>query len=223
MSRLAGGWRIELMKRFLPWIIGLALLSGVCLVFPPFHIKSNKVRQEAVAETTFNAAVFVGKFWNDSLLPASAQAADAGKVLAVIAEDPGKVREQFGRTVGISSSYGIHIRGKGRVVSIDEDAIGLAVNSKDDVADVTIKLGFLVSNVVRDGTGLLESSSYPNAQQFNEISAELNKIVEEKVMPEAQRIAVVGKQLEFVGCVEVEDEDMDFKPLVVVPVSVKAE
>ena len=76
---------------------------------------------------------------------------------------------------------------------------------------------------MRDGTGLLNSSSYPNAQEFNEIAAELNKIVEEKVMPEVKRIAVVGKQLEFVGCVEVEDEETDLKPLEVVPISVKAE
>jgi predicted lipoprotein len=211
------------MKRFLPWIIGLTLLAGLCLGFPPFHIKSKKARQDAIAETTFNPAAFVGKFWTETLLPASGKAVDAEKVLAVIAESPGKVREQFGRTVGISSSYGIHIRGKGRVVSVSDDAVGLAVLSKDDVADVTIPLGFLVSNIVRDGTGLLESSSYPNAQQFNEISAELNKIVEEKVMPEVKRGAVVGKQLEFVGCVEVEDEETDLKPLEIVPISVKSE
>ena len=211
------------MKRFLPWVIGLVLLVGFCLAFPPFHIRSNKARQESIAETTFNPAGFVEKFWTERLLPASSKAADAAKVLAVIAESPGKVREQFGRTVGISSSYGIYIRGSGRVVSVTDDTVGLAVLSKDGVADVTIPLGFLVSNIVRDGTGLLDSSSYPNAQEFNEIAAELNKIVEEKVMPEVKRVAVVGKQLEFVGCVEVEDEETDLKPLEVVPISVKAE
>ncbi len=211
------------MKRFLPWIIGLVLLAGFCLSFPPFRIKSQKARQEAIAETTFNPASFVEKFWRESLLPASSQAADVEKVLAIIVENPGKVREQFGRTVGISSSYSIHIRGKGRVVSVTEDAVGLAVLSKNDEPDITIPLGFLFSNIVRDGTGLLNASSYPNAQEFNEISAELNKIVEEKVMPEVKRIAVVGKQLEFVGCVEVEDEDTDLKPLEVVPISVKSE
>lgn len=211
------------MKRFAPWIIGLVLFAGLCLAFPPFHIKSQKARQEAIAETTFNPASFVEKFWNERLLPASGQAADAAKVLAVIAESPGKVKEQFGRTVGISSSYGIHICGKGRVVSITDDAIGLAVLSRNDEPDVTIPLGFLVSNIVRDGTGLLNSSSYPNAQEFNEISAGLNKIVEEQVMPEVKRIAVVGKQLEFVGCVEVEDEETDLKRLEVVPISVKSE
>jgi predicted lipoprotein len=211
------------MNRFLPWIIALVLLASFCLAFPPFHIKSKKARQDAIAETTFNPANFVVKFWTERLLPASGQAADAAKVLTVIAESPGKVREQFGRTVGISSSYGIFVRGNGRVVSVSDDAVGLAVNSKDDVADVTIPLGFLVSNIVRDGTGLLNSSSYPNAQEFNEIAAELNKIVEEKVMPEVKRVAVVGKQLEFVGCVEVEDEETDLKPLEVVPISVKSE
>lgn len=211
------------MKRFLPWITGLVLLAGFCLAFPPIRITSNKARQDAIAETTFKPATFVEKFWTEQLLPASGKAADALEVLALIAENPEKVRGQFGRTAGISSSYGIHIRGRGRVVSVSEDAVGLAVLSKDGVADVTIPLGFLVSNIVRDGTGLLESSSYPNAQQFNEISAELNRIVEEQVMPEVKRVAVVGKEIEFVGCVEVEDEETDLKPLEVVPVSVKSD
>lgn len=211
------------MKRFLPLIICLALLGGLFAAYPPFRIRSQAARLKAVEETTFNPTGFVEKFWSASLLPATDKAVDVGKVLAVIAEDPSKVRGQFGRTVGISSSYSLFVRGKGRVVSVSEDAIGLAVRATGDEPDVTIPLGIVISNVVRDGTGLLSSSSYPNAQEFNEISAGLNKIVEEKVMPEAKRVAVVGKTLEFAGCVEVEDEDMDLKPLEVVPVSAKAE
>jgi predicted lipoprotein len=211
------------MKRFRLGFVIVLLIAGFCLAFPPIRIKSKTARQQAVAESTFQAATFVEKFWNENLLAASGQAVEAEKVLGVIAENPSKVREQFGRTVGISSSYGLHIRGKGRVVSVSEDAVGLAVLRQDDVADVTIPLGFVFSNIVRDGTGLLDSSNYPNAQQFNEISAELNKIVEEKVMPEVTRLAEIGKVLEFVGCVEVEDEETDLMPLEVVPISVKPE
>jgi hypothetical protein len=61
---------------------------------------------------------------------------------------------------------------------------------------------------------LLDSSSYPNAQEFNEHRpAELNKIVEEQVLPAFRRAATVGRRVKFAGCVEVADEEADLKPL----------
>ncbi|WP_163104012.1 DUF2291 family protein, partial [Acinetobacter baumannii] len=70
--------------------------------------------------------------WNERLLPAAEQAADAAAVAAVIASDPKKVRKQFGRTVGVSSSYFLFLRGSGRVVSADAESIGLAVKGAGD-------------------------------------------------------------------------------------------
>jgi predicted lipoprotein len=211
------------MKRLLPWLIAIVLVAALCRAFPPFHLRSLKAARVAEANAAFNPTNFVEKFWSGKLLPGTAQAADAGKVLAAIAESPQRAREQFGRTVGISSSYCYFLRGSGRVVSVNEDSIGLAVNSTDAAADISVPLGLVFGNAVRDGTGLLSASEFPNAQEFNAIAAGLNNIVETKVLPELQRIAVVGKRVQFAGCVEVADEETDLKPLKLVPVSVQAE
>jgi predicted lipoprotein len=211
------------MKRFLPWLIILIVVAGFCWAFPPFRIRSLHQVKAQIADAQFNAKNYVDGFWQERLLPSFDQAADATKVLAMIAESPQKVREQLGRTVGISSSYFLFVRGTGRVVSVSEDRIGLAVNSPGDAVDVSVPLGLVFGNAVRDGTGLLNSSSFPNAQEFNGISAELNQIVETKVLPELQRLATVGQRLQFVGCVEVGDEAEDLKPLKLVPVFVKVE
>ena len=85
-----------------------------------------------------------------------------------------------------------------------------------------IELGFVFGNAVRDATGLITASSYPNAQEFNDISAALNSMVEANVLPQLQQIAKVGDRIQFVGCAEVGDEDTDLKPLKLVPVMVKA-
>jgi predicted lipoprotein len=179
--------------------------------------------REAQAGAQFNAADVVGTFWKEKLLPATSEAADVTKVLEVIATAPQKVREKFGRTVGVSSSYFLFVQGAGRVVRASEDDIGLAVNSAGDTVDVSIPLGLVFGNAVRDGTGLLKASSYPNAQVFNDISAALNSLVETNVLPQVQKVAKVGSRIHFVGCVEVGDEDQDLKPLKLVPVLVKAD
>lgn len=211
------------MKRALPALVIAAVIIALCWMFPPFHIRSLKAMREAQAGALFNATDFVGKFWTEKLLPATAQAADVTKVLEAIAVEPQKVRERFGRTVGVSSSYFLFVRGVGRVVNVSEDNIGLAVRSTGEVADVSVPLGLIFGNAVRDGTGLLDASSYPNAQEFNDIAAALNSIVETNVLPQLQRIAAVGKRLEFAGCVEVSDEEQDLKSLKLVPVIVKAD
>lgn len=211
------------MKRLFPWLIAVLVVAGLCWAFPPFHIRSLKQVKADIVGATFNPTNFVEQFWSGKLLPAADQAADAAKVLAAIAANPEKVGEQFGRTVGISSSYFLFLRGTGRVVSADADSIGLSLQAQGTNVDIAVPLGPVFGNAVRDGTGLLDSSSYPNAQEFNDISAGLNHLVETQVLPELQGIAAIGKRVRFVGCVEVADEDSDLKPLKLVPISVKLE
>lgn len=211
------------MKKLLPFLILIAVLAGLCWAFPPFHIRSVKQVKADIAGATFNPANFVEKFWSEKLLPAAAQAADAEEVVAAIATSPKKVREQFGRTLGISSTYCLFLRGAGRVVGVSEDSIDLSLKNEGAVVDVSVPLGLVFGNAVRDGTGLISSSSFPNAQEFNDISAQLNAVVETKVLPEFQKIATVGKRVQFVGCVEVADEETDLQPLKLVPIRVKAE
>ena len=141
----------------------------------------------------------------------------------MIVTAPKQIREKFGRTVGVSSSYFLFLRGAGRVISVDSDNIGLSLTNEGDEADLLVPLGPVFGNAVRDGIGLLDSSSYPNAQEFNDISAALNNMVETNVLPHLQRIATVGKRVRFAGCAEVNDEDQDLKPLKLVPISVEAE
>jgi predicted lipoprotein len=211
------------MKRLLPWLIGVTVVAGLCWAFPPFRVHSLKAVREAQMSTQFNAADFVGRFWGERLLPATEQAADVTQVLAAVANGPAKVREQFGRTVGVSSSYFLFVRGLGRVVSTSDGSVGLSVRGEGDTAEIAVPLGLVFGNAVRDGTGLLSSSEYPNAQEFNDISAALNRIIETNVLPQLQQIAKVGKRIAFAGCVEVADEETDLQPLKLVPITVKPE
>lgn len=211
------------MKKQLPKLALILVLAVLCWVFPPFHIRSVKQVKAEIAGAQFNPTDFVAQFWNVKLLTAANHASDASAVLTVIGASPQKVKEQFGRTVGVSSSYFLFLRGSARVVTVDADSIGLSLKPQGNDVDISVPLGLVFGNAVRDGTGLLDSSSYPNAQEFNDISAALNHIVETQVLPEFQRVAKVGVKVQFVGCAEVADEDSDLKPLKLSPISVKVE
>lgn len=209
------------MKKILPALI--VALIGLCCVFPPFRLHSLKATRATQVSQKFNATDFSRQFWTEKLLPASEKATELDQVLALVASSPAKVREQFGRTVGLGGSYFLFIRGSGRVVSASDDNIGLALKSEGDTAEIVVPLGLVFGNAVRDGTGLLDSSSYPNAQEFNDISAALNSMVETNVLPQLQQMAKIGKRIRFAGCAEVADEEADLKPLKLVPITVKPE
>jgi predicted lipoprotein len=76
-------------------------------------------------------------------------------------------------------------------------------------------------NTVRDATGLLDMDSFPNSQHFNDLSTELNRIVETRVLPGLRDRAEVGRKVRFVGCAEVARDARRRKPLKVVPVRVE--
>ena len=54
---------------------------------------------------------------------------------------------------------------------------------------------------------------------LNAISAEINRHIEEQVLPNLRTKAVVGAIVHFAGCAEIADEGTDLHTLLVVPVS----
>jgi predicted lipoprotein len=168
----------ESMKRTVAIFIGIAVFAILSWVFPLFHIRSLKAMQAAQAGAQFNVTNFVADFWRDKLLGAAEHVTDATKVLEAIALNPQKAREQFGRSVEIGSTYYYFLRGGGRVVSVSDDGIGISLKQEGNSVDIFVPLGLVFGNALRDGTGLLNSSDYPNSQQFNDIAAGLNRIVE---------------------------------------------
>ena len=59
-----------------------------------------------------------------------------------------------------------------------------AVTENSTNAEITLQTGLVFGDAIRDGTGLLNASDYPNSQDFNDISAALNHLVETRVLPD---------------------------------------
>jgi predicted lipoprotein len=157
------------------------------------------------------------------LNPALDAAHDAASVLKAIREAPLVAREKFGRKVGVSRTRLILLRGNGKVVSHDKKGIGVALDRDKTEPDIILQTGLLFGNTVRDVSGLIDASSFANSQHFNEVSTELNRIVETHVLPKLKEPFVsLNRHIEFVGCVEIQDEARVEPPLTIVPLDVRA-
>jgi predicted lipoprotein len=206
------------------WLIGSGVVLGLVILFwlaPPFHIIWNASRR-ATTDTAFNAAAFVERFWTDKLLNSSNLATPADALLEAVRKDPATAHEKYGHASGLGSTYYYFVTGKGRVVAMDKNSVSLSLNTGSTVessVDVELETGNIFGNAIRDGTGLLNVSDFTNSQDFNGISSEINRRIEEQVLPGLRDKVTVGAVVRFTGCAEITDDSTDLRPLRVVPIA----
>lgn len=211
------------MKRFSQWLAAAFVLTVLCWIFPLFRVIPLERAEEKKAAATFNPTTFAETFWNDQLLKSLDRAVAAKTLLPQIQVNPVEAAGKFSRKLGMSDSYLYFISGQGRVLEITDDEIILAVTEGASAGEISLQVGLLFSNAIRDGTGLLNLNDFSNSQDFNAISQALNQIVETRVQPKLREQAKVGSIIQFTGCAEVNDEAQDLKPLKVVPIQAEVQ
>ena len=124
--------------------------------------------------------------------------------------------------MGVGGAYYYFVAGTGRVTSVEKDSVRLFLRDGQPSMQVLLEAGKIFGNAVRDGTGLLDINDFPNSQDFNALSSELNHRIEQQVLPALRKKATVGAMVRFVGCAEIMDEETDLHPLRIVPFIVEA-
>lgn len=166
------------------------------------------VRVEAVA---FNPVEFAARFWTETLPPARAKAVNAAMLAAALRRDPNEAVRLHAQAVGLGTPY-FFVRGTGRVIAVERNTVILELEGGEG-ATIALETGAIFGNTVRDGPGLLNLNDFPSLADFNALSAELNRLVEERVLPALRRQAAVGLRIEFAGCAEAEAPVVAGKPL----------
>ena len=191
-----------------PAIAAGVLLLGVLVAFPPFHVVYLKSGVAPVvpggvpgAPVEFDAAAFSARFWTGQLQPAAVSAVELKPILVKLREDPAAAAKAHGRQVGLGGPVYFFARAAGRVVAVERSRLIVAIDGLEG-ATVAVRTGPVFGNTVRDGCGLLEVNRVPGLQEFNAISAELNRLVEERVQPGLKAGVVIGTHLVFAGCAE---------------------
>ena len=205
------------------WAAAAACIAALLCFAPLFRVVPLKTARQQSAGAAFDAPAFAEKFWNERLLKSADQAVDVGALCAALEHDRKAARARHGRSPGLSTIHYYFVSGTGRVASVQPGAVASACGEPGAMPAVVIETGPVFGNALRDGTGLLDVSDFANSQDFNAVSSELNRRVEERVLPVLRERAAVGARVRFVGCVEIANEDTDLDPLRIVPLIVEVE
>jgi predicted lipoprotein len=208
------------MKSRLVW--AFALLVGLAVLFrlfPLFHVVSIQTAQKQRQSATSIPAAFAADFWKNKLLPATDHATPISELWKALAADPAAARKKFGQSPGMSSVTYFLVRGSGKVAKVDKDNVQLSLENPPPET-LELSTGLIFGNALRDSTGLLNGSDFPNSQDFNDLSTELNHLVEASVIPALREKTVPGAVIHFVGCLELDEGEPPKVPRII-PVKVE--
>lgn len=206
-------------KQWIGWSAALGAVVAGLWFYPLFHIVPLRNTPSSTAGAPFDSGAVVEKLWREQLLKPDLRALDAAHLVKLLREKNTSAAD-LGRRLGLSRTICYFIAGKGRIVSITNDSVFIALDGDTNGQSVVIETGPVFGNAIRDGSGLLDVSAFPNSQDFNAISTELNRRVEEQVLPRIREKAAIGAPVRFVGGVEVEDPASAL-PLRVTPVRIE--
>jgi predicted lipoprotein len=196
------------------------VLAVLVWVMPLFRIVPLEATREQSAAAAFDPVPRVGTAWAGPLREAAAGAVDAAELRAALEQNFADAAARYGRRLGLATTSSYLVSGEGRITALDARSVAVSIDD-DDEAEVLIALGPVFGNAVRDGSGLFDVSDFANAQDFNAVSAEINRRVEEEVLPALAAGAREGRRLKFAGGVEIADSSGAPELLSVVPVKVE--
>jgi predicted lipoprotein len=212
-------------KTFALLPIATACVLAIALYFfPLFRIVSLKT-QTAVAATAapaaFDPVSTAAKFWNADLPTAIPGAVELKVLAAAIRANAESGKTKYAKAAGLGTAY-FFVRGSGKVVARDRNHLRIAPDGAASEI-VALRIGPIFGNTVRDGSGLLDVNSFPGLQEFNDLSAALNALVEKNVLPLLREKAVVGATVHFAGCTEAPESAADAGEPLLTIIPVQAE
>jgi len=173
----------------------------------------------AKAATLFHASQYAQAFWNDKLIPHLDKAIDIVHLTNQLSTDTAKTFDTYSHALGIGNLRYFLVKGKGIITSINENDVSVLPDSSKQ--SIKIATEYIFGNAVRDATGLININEFNNTMDFNNVSAEINKIIRETILPSFKSTVRKENKVEFVGAIELNKEHLDLSRIEVIPVQIK--
>lgn len=199
------------------------LLAGCifCWRFPLFHLRpmgKTSAQTESPDTSLHDLAPadpisYVQDFWVGPL-----RTGDGGTEITQLWDafesDSLTAQSKYGRQAGLGGAWYFCVRGQGTVESVQRNRAILIVANRSKRA--CLELGLVVDNTVREAIGV-KASEFANSQDFNAISSELNRRVEQEIIEPSRTLFKAGEVVSFVGCAQVGDRSA-LDPLCLIPI-----
>lgn len=203
-------------KNSLKYAILLVLITVVAYNSVYFK-KLDEVKANAglTAGEKFDAATYAQEFWTTKLLPATPKATDLSTLLTLLKTDQAKAFDAYSHALGIGNIRYFLVKGEGKITAVGDNDVTVLLPSDESVKLAT---EYIFGNAARDASGLIKITEFDNTLDLNNVSAELNTIIRNKVVPPFKASAKSGSAVKFVGAIELNKEHLHLDDLEVIPI-----
>ncbi|WP_353718470.1 DUF2291 domain-containing protein [Dyadobacter sp. 676] len=198
--------------RYLLYVAVFALLAYNSVYF-------RKLDEVKAGAETFDAAGYARDFWNKKLMPGLSKAADLNALVTQLKTEKDKAFAQHSHALGIGNIRYFLVKGQGVVTGVDENEVAVEVGN----IRARIATEYIFGNAVRDASGAIDIDAFTNSMDFNNVSAEINKLIREKVVPPFKSGVRKGDRVSFHGAIELNREHLQLDNIEIIPVSLQIE
>jgi len=199
--------------RYLLYVAVFALLAYNSVYF-------KRLDEVKAGNAAFNAAAYAKDFWEKQLMPGLDKAVELSTLLTLLETDKDKAFDDYSHALGIGNVRYFMIRGTGTVTDVDENQVTVGTGAG---AKVRIATEYVFGNAVRDASGTIDINAFTNSMDFNNVSAEINRIIREKVVPPFRSRVKKGDKVTFCGAIELNREHMQTNAPELIPVRLQIE
>lgn len=198
--------------RYLLYVAVFALLAYNSVYF-------KKLDEVKAGTAAFDAAGYAKDFWEKKLMPDLSKALNLNTLTTLLKADKEKAFKDHSHALGIGNIRYFLVKGEGIVGVVAENEVKLEVGENQ----VRIATEYVFGNAVRDASGAIDINAFTNSMDFNNVSAEINKLIREKVVPPFKSKVKKGDRVTFHGAIELNREHLQVNDIEIIPVSLQIE
>lgn len=167
----------------------------------------------------FDAAAYAELYWEKEIIPAITNAIDLSELLTQLNQNPQLAFREHSHALGIGNIRYFLVKGKGRVISVNENDVTLAIDLEPDQVHIQLVTEFVYGNAVRDAVGKIDLNEFTNTMNLNNVSAEINKRIRQLIIPAFVEKVQKNSIVNFAGAIELNQKFLDLGSIEVIPVS----
>lgn len=189
------------MKKMIKW--GAWCLATIIVVLLSVKIEPLDER----TTQTFDPAKELETFWSEELpkLLQSDRIVDADLFRAELKNNRKLLVDRYGSTLGIGAPYSMLIGGEFEVVQVGEELTHIRTTQG---AEFDLRTAYIFGNTVREATALFSIDDYENTMDFNLVSSELNRRIQQEVIAPQREALIEGARLQVVGALDLPQEGL---------------
>ncbi len=196
--------------RYVIWV-ALVLIAGYNSVY---FKKLDEVN--AGAAKAFDAAAYANNYFYKQLPAETAKAPQLDKLVGLIKTDTANAFKTYGHALAIGTVRYFLVQGEGQVSGIDDNGITILTPAGSSVLLAT---GYVFGNAVRDASGLVDVNQFSNTMDLNNISAEVDKIIRNTILPPVLMQIKTGSKVQFSGAIALNQAHLQLDGIEVTPIS----